>query len=148
MKTSTKVRGLALLTGGVLAVSSLTAPGVQAKTSRKDYKTGAVVLGALGVILATKGETVPAVVAGAGAYYAYKKSQDRRHNYNYANRYPTSRSRYSSSNRNNNQNVYPDAKNSRYDNSRYDNSRYDDAGYDSLSTTSNAKESSSSAVID
>lgn len=138
MKTSTKVRGLALLTGGVLAVSSLTAPGVQARTSRKDYKNGAIALGVLGAIFAVKGKTVPAVVAGAGAYYAYKKSQDRRHNYNYANRYPTSRSRYSSNNRNNNQNVYPDA----------NNSRYDDAGYDSLSTTSNAKESSSSAVID
>ena len=136
MKTSTQVRGLALLTGGVLAVSSFTAPGVQAKTSRQDYKTGAVVLGALGVILATKGETIPAVVAGAGAYYAYKKSQDKRHNY--ANRYPASRSRYSSNNHNNEQNVYPDA----------DNSRNDDAGYNSLSTASNAKASSSSVVID
>ncbi len=145
MKTSTKVRGLALLTGGVLAVSSLTAPGVQARTSRKDYKTGAIVLGALGVILATRGKTVPAVVAGAGAYYAYKKSQDRRDNY--ANRYPTSRSRYSSNNRNN-QNVYPDANNSRYDDAGYDNSRYDDAGYNSLNATSKAKESSPSVVID
>ena len=138
MKTSTKVRGLALLTGGVLAVSSLTAPGVQARTSRKDYKTGAVVLGALGVILATKGETVPAVVAGAGAYYAYKKSQDRRHNHNYANRYPTSRSHYSYNDRNNNQNVYPDAG---------DSENYD-SGYNSLNATSKAKHSSSSVVID
>jgi hypothetical protein len=136
MKTSTKVRGMALLTGGVLTVSSLAAPGVQAKTSSKDYKTGAVVLGALGVILATQGKTVPAVVAGAGAYYAYKKSKDRR--YNYANRYPTSsRDRYSANNRSNNQNVYPDA----------DASQYDDAGYNSLNATSKAN-GGSSVVID
>ena len=148
MKTSTKVRGLALLTGGVLMSSSLTASSVQAKTSRKDYKTGAIALGAVGVILATRGKTLPAVVVGAGAYYAYKKSQDRRDDY--ANRYPTSRDRYSANSRSNrnNQNVYPDVDNSQYDNSRYDNSQYDDADYNSLNTKSNAKSSDAAVIID
>jgi hypothetical protein len=47
-----------------------------AADKEKTYKTGAVVLGALGAVLAVKGKTLPAVVAGAGAYYAYKKGKD------------------------------------------------------------------------
>jgi hypothetical protein len=75
---------VALLTGGVLAVSALSAPSAHAETSTsKKYKTGAVVLGAIGAYMAVKGKTVPAVVAGAGAYYAYKKSKEQpRYSYN------------------------------------------------------------------
>lgn len=121
MKTQ-KMRGAALLTAGVLAVSSLATASAEAKTSRKDYKTGAIALGVIGAILAVKGKTVPAVVAGAGAYYAYKKSQDTddRH----YNRRSSGRSRYSYNDRANNsvnndrsssddENVYPDATDNR-----------------------------------
>lgn len=84
MKKSTGVRTLTLVAGGVFAVSGFAANSAQAKVSRKDYKAGAVALGVLGVILAAKGKTVPAVIAGAGAYYAYKKGQDTHDSY-----YPT-----------------------------------------------------------
>ena len=56
----------------------------------KAYKTGAIALGALGAILAVKGKTVPAVVAGAGAYYAYKKSKDADNDRTASDVYPNS----------------------------------------------------------
>lgn len=71
------VRGVAVLTGVAVATSALVPmQAAQAADKEKTYKTGAVVLGALGAILAVKGKTLPAVVAGAGAYYAYKKGKD------------------------------------------------------------------------
>ena len=122
MKTQTKMRGTALLTGGVIAVSSLTvlaAPKAQA-TTRDQYNAAAIGLGVLGVILESKGKTLPAVVAGAGAVYAYKKGQDtrddswRRHRYNRYDNSHRDNHNYRYDNRNNDNrynggNVYPDA---------------------------------------
>lgn len=76
-----KARSVGLLAGGALLASCLL-PGAfgaspaQAAEKSKQYKTGAVVLGAASAILIIKGKTVPGVLAGAGAYYAYKKSKD------------------------------------------------------------------------
>jgi hypothetical protein len=80
-----KPRSVALLTGGVLAASAFL-PMLGVATARADeksdrksrqYKTGALVLGAATAYFALKSKkTVPAIVAGAGAYYAYKKSKD------------------------------------------------------------------------
>ena len=71
-------RGVAFLTGAVLASSMLVLPmqGAQAADKSKTYKAGAIGLGVLGAYFGIKGKTVPAVVAGAGAYYAYKKGKD------------------------------------------------------------------------
>ena len=75
---------VALLTSGLLAVSALSMPSAHAATTTsKKYKTGAIVLGAIGAYMAVKGKTVPAAIAGAGAYYAYKKSKDARREYSY-----------------------------------------------------------------
>ena len=100
MNNKNKVRGVALLTGGVLMVSAMSAPSAQAAT-KKQYKIGAIAAGVLGAYYATKGKTVPAVIAGAGAYYAYKKSKDADNKY--AHRYPDTNDRYAR-----NGDVYPD----------------------------------------
>jgi hypothetical protein len=72
-----KTRGVALLTGGVLAASAFMHPSAaQAADKSKSYKVGAGVLGAAAAVLLLKKKTLPAVLAGAGAYYAYKKSKD------------------------------------------------------------------------
>jgi hypothetical protein len=75
--TKTK-RSLALLTGAALLapalLPSLATPARAADD--KKYKTGAAVLGALAGYFVLQGKTVPGIVAGAGAYYAYKKSRD------------------------------------------------------------------------
>jgi len=69
-------RGVALLVGGAVAASALIpATPAQAVEKSKAYKAGAVVLGAASAYLILKGKTVPGAVAGAGAYYAYKKGQ-------------------------------------------------------------------------
>ncbi len=71
------MRGVAVLTGVAVTTSALVPmQAAHAADKEKTYKTGAVVLGALGAVLAVKGKTLPAVVAGAGAYYAYKKGKD------------------------------------------------------------------------
>ena len=73
-------RGVAVLTGGAVAAAALL-PGLflaapaQAADKKKTYKTGAIVLGAASAYLLLKGKTLPGALAGAGAYYAYKKSQ-------------------------------------------------------------------------
>jgi hypothetical protein len=53
----------------------------------QNYKTGATVLGVLGVVLAAKGKALPAIIAGAGAYYAYEKGKDAENDYRYDSRY-------------------------------------------------------------
>lgn len=117
MTNSRKLRGALLLTGAVFTASTLNAGSAQA-TSRKDYKTGAAVLGALGVILAVKGKTLPAAVLGAGAYYSYKKGQD---TYDGANRYPR--------NARNNRDRDRYSRNDNYDANRYpDNNNYGNYG--------------------
>jgi hypothetical protein len=88
------VRGVALMTGGVLMASALLPPiaaRADDEKKSKDLKTGAVVLGAAAAFLILKGKTLPAAAAGAGAYYAYKKSKDIE-NQNQSARYPNERS--------------------------------------------------------
>jgi hypothetical protein len=81
----TPQRRVALALGAALLASSLcsalglaTARASEEDTKRsKQYKIGAAVLGAASAYYILKGKkTVPGVVAGAGAYYAYKKSQE------------------------------------------------------------------------
>ena len=83
-------RGVALLTAGVLAASALFHPTPAAAVEKsKAYKAGAVVLGAASAYMILKGKTVPGVAAGAGAYYAYKKSKDAKNDeYARRDRYP------------------------------------------------------------
>lgn len=85
MRQTFQPRGIALLTGGIMAVSvffpvlGVATARADEKTERRSrqYKTGAIVLGAAAAYFALKSKkTVPAAIAGAGAYYAYKKSQD------------------------------------------------------------------------
>jgi len=72
-----KARGMMLLAGAVVATTAmLPAAPAQAADKSKTYKAGAVVLGAASAYLIIKGKTVPGAIAGAGAYYAYKKSKD------------------------------------------------------------------------
>lgn len=80
-----KSRGLALLTGGVLAASAflpvlgLSTAHADEKSDRKarQYKTGAIALGAAAAYFGLKSKNpVGAIAAGAGAYYAYKKSKE------------------------------------------------------------------------
>ncbi len=94
MQNNQHIRGLALLTGSVLAASALLVPA-PAKADKADaLKIGASVLGAAAVVLGVKGKTVPAVIAGAVGAYAYKKGrdQDRKNNndpyYGQAGQYP------------------------------------------------------------
>jgi hypothetical protein len=67
-----------MLTGAVMAsMALLPMQSAQADDKKsKTYKAGAIGLGVLGAYMAVKGKTLPAVAAGAGAYYAYKKSKD------------------------------------------------------------------------
>jgi len=71
---------MAVLTGGVITAAALLPGLFVAAPARADgnntYKAGAVVLGAASAYLLIKGKTLPGVVAGAGAYYAYKKSKN------------------------------------------------------------------------
>lgn len=72
-----KARGMMLLAGGVIAATAMMpAAPAQAADKSKTYKAGAVVLGAASAYMILKGKTVPGAIAGAGAYYAYKKSKD------------------------------------------------------------------------
>lgn len=74
---SKQFRAVALLTGGAIAASFALQPApAQAVEKEKLYKGGAVALGVLGAYWILKGNTVPGAVAGAGAYYAYKKGKD------------------------------------------------------------------------
>ena len=146
MKINTK-SSIALLTGGVLAASAIALPAAHAAESKKEkqFKTGAVILGALGAYFVVKGKTVPAVVAGAGAYYAYKKSKDERNEYSYRDnddRYAQSTSRRDTQRENADIGYESDA---RYENSSDDaRNRNDDLGYDALT----AKPSSTEKVAD
>lgn len=77
MQTNGKsIRGLALLTGGVMAASAFIHPLPAHAIDKGDaYKAGAVVLGAASAYMIIKGKTLPGVAAAAGAYYAYKKGR-------------------------------------------------------------------------
>ena len=76
MQTNGKhFRGLALLTGGVLAASALLNPAAardrepryeprsQEKDNSTAYKTGATILGAASIYMILKGKTLPGVAA-------------------------------------------------------------------------------------
>lgn len=143
MKINTK-RNIALLTGGIFAISAIVLPAAHAAESKKgkQLKTGAAILGVLGAYFAVKGKTVPAVVAGAGAYYAYKKSKDERNEYSYHDnnddRYAQRTSQHANEDARyedvNNNDVL--SRENRGDNNQdYDN---DDLGYDALTTKSSA----------
>lgn len=90
-----RVRGLALLSGGVVAASTFLAPAPVKADKSDTIKAGAAVLGGAAAVLAAKGKTVPAIIAGAAGYYAYKKGrdEDRKKNdypyYGQSTQYPT-----------------------------------------------------------
>ena len=88
---SRSTRAIALLTATVLAGGALLHPTPARADKAKTYKYGAIALGAVGAYMAAKGKTVPAAVAAAGGYYAYKKSQDAKNNQRYGY-YPDSSS--------------------------------------------------------
>jgi hypothetical protein len=89
MKTTTRTRSIALLTGGVLVATALVVPtSAQAAENGKTYKTGAAVLGVLSAILVAKGKTLPGAIAGAGAYYSYKKGQKTQNQEQYGEWFP------------------------------------------------------------
>jgi hypothetical protein len=123
MQTNKHVtRGVALLTGGVLGASALLHAAPASADKAQNYKTGAIALGVASAYYVLKGKTVPGAVAGAGAYYAYKKGRDiekeddngrydYRYRHDYRSRYPESR--------------YPDSYSRYPDRDRYP----DDYGY-------------------
>ncbi|MBW3636979.1 MAG: hypothetical protein KY445_11055 [Armatimonadetes bacterium] len=78
-------RTIAVLTATVLAGGALLHPTpARADADKaKTYKYGAIALGAVAAYMAAKGKTVPAAVAAAGGYYAYKKGQDAKNNDRY-----------------------------------------------------------------
>ena len=76
MQNNGRIRGLAIVTGGVLAASALLAPTPVQADKADTLKIGASVLGAAAAVLASKGKTVPAAIAGAAGYYVYKKGRD------------------------------------------------------------------------
>jgi hypothetical protein len=79
-----KTRTAALATLGVFGIGVLLQPApAQASSKEKLYKGGAVALGVLGAYFIVKGKTIPGAIAGAGAYYAYKKGKDADKNDNY-----------------------------------------------------------------
>ena len=76
MQNNGRIRGLAIVTGGVLAASAFLAPAPVQADKSDTLKIGASVLGAAAAVLAAKGKTVPAAIAGAAGYYVYKKGRD------------------------------------------------------------------------
>lgn len=112
-------RILALLTAGVLSTGVLLHPAPARADKAKNYKYGAIALGAVGAYLLSKGKTVEgAAVLGAGAY-TYKKGEDARKSDN-NNDY---RDRYNYRDRNNNRYPNPTPNRDQYDNNVY-NDRY------------------------
>lgn len=113
-------RLLALLTAGVLSAGVMLHPAPARADKAKNYKYGAIALGAVGAYLLSKGKTVEgAAVLGAGAY-TYKKGEDARKSDN-NNDY---RDRYDYRDRNNNRYPDPTPNRDRYNNSNDYNDRY------------------------
>ena len=88
MKTKNGGKNVALLSGAVMLSSTLgasvltTSPALAEDTKKsQQLKTGAIALGAIAGYFALKGKAAPAAVAGAGAYYVYKKSEDEKNRY-------------------------------------------------------------------
>lgn len=155
-KATIKTRGIAVLTGGVLAASALFHPTAAQADAKKDksYKAGAAVLGVLGAYFILKGKTVPGAIAGAGAYYAYKKSKEAKNDDRYSDNYYSDNSNaddyYASRN-----DTYPDgswstpdANSSRTNDSENNNSGSSNDRYpDYNAVASSSKSSSSSSVV-
>lgn len=79
-----KSRFIALPLAAVLTSGVFFSPvPVQAAPKSKTYKTGAVVLGALGAYLLSKGKTVEGAAVLGGGYLAYKKGEKERKNERY-----------------------------------------------------------------
>ncbi|MBV9468103.1 MAG: hypothetical protein JO316_05680 [Abitibacteriaceae bacterium] len=128
-------RGIALLAGGAMAVSSFHATPVQAADKGKTYKAGAAILGAASALMILKGKTLPGILAGAGAYYAYKKGKDAQNDQNYA-QYPDDNGRYSQNTNDGRYSQYPTdnggyygGDNGSYNNGSDNNGRYNDGSY-------------------
>lgn len=119
--TSHKVRSMFML-GGVAAMMGATmmVPQAARADEAKNYKYGAAALGILGAIFAVKGKAIPAVMAGAGAYYAYKKGADIQQDERYGN--------YDS-------NGYCG---NNYDGNSYDDNNYDGNSYDDNNSYDNS----------
>jgi hypothetical protein len=131
-----------MLTGAVMAsMALLPMQSAQADDKKsKTYKTGAIALGVLGAYMAVKGKTLPAVVAGAGAYYAYKKSKDAENGYDRSARNPGDVYPDDVNNRRTNDNrtadsrtrdndIFASRNDGAYDDGAYNNGSSDDGAY-------------------
>ena len=100
--------------GGVAAMMGATmmVPRTAQADKAQNLKYGAAALGILGAVLAVKGNTLPAIIAGAGAYYAYEQGKDAQNDQRYDDRYNDNRWNNDRNSRNNN--PY-DRNNNRYD---------------------------------
>lgn len=132
--TSQKVRSMFLL-GGVAAMmgATLIVPQTAHADTAQNYKAGATALGILGAVLAVKGKTLPAIIAGAGAYYAYEKGKNAENDYRYDSRYND----YNWNNNRYDRNDYQYRSNNYYG-GRYDNDRNDNRDcYDNRDDSNN-----------
>ena len=127
MKTRTQSVSRFAFVSGALALTASLFPIGGAQTAHAidkadAYKAGAAVLGAASAYYVVKGKkTLPAVIAGAGAYYAYKKGRDIDRSNNDNNRYP---------NRNDNRNNSNNRRSARGNTYPQDTNRYPaDNGY-------------------
>ncbi len=133
-----KSRVLALPLAAILASGALlSATPAEARTKSKDYKTGAIALGALGAYLIAKGKTgVGAAVLGGGVL-AYNKSEQlrKRERNGYYNPRYNSNYRYNPTNNgsygNGNSGYYNGNNDYRYDNAPANNYRSNDNEGDS-----------------
>ncbi len=144
MQTNGKnIRGLALLTGGVMAASAFIQPLPAHAVDKGDaYKAGAVVLGAASAYLIIKGKTLPGAAAAAGAYYAYKKGRKAERQDQYSQypgqqypgqQYPDYRQPSSYPN-----NSYPNYPNNSYPTNSYPTSSYPTNSYPNSNYPSNS----------
>lgn len=141
LNSNRTVRGVAILTGGVIAASAVFHPApAQAADSKNEklYKGGAVALGVLGAYFILKGKTIPGAVAGAGAYYAYKKGKDANNDRSARDIYPDNRyssnTSGSSSNNTSSSDTYPDG-------------RWSTPSYNSSGITSSKSDNGSALVL-
>jgi hypothetical protein len=132
---SRKVRSIFMLSGvAAMMGATLMVPRTAHADTAQNYKIGATALGVLGVVLAAKGKTAPALLAGAGAYYAYQKAQDaqqdewydNRYDRRYGNRYDDRYDNRYNDHYDRSSNYYQNDSN-RYDSHRYSGDRYDDS---------------------
>lgn len=121
-----KSRFIALPLAAVLASGAFVSTPAQASPKSKNYKTGAIVLGALGGYLLSKGKTVEGAAVLGGGYLAYKKGQKEARNERYGSNYGQGRYNNDSSPYYNGNASYPDPN---YNNGSYNNGNYGNGGY-------------------